>query len=200
MNAKITLYLLIRKNLRKIVYVLTISLHLAAIFLISFNTQAAQEREDSSVFKVVDIDEYIPPPPPPPKEEKVEEEEVVEVTQQDAVADDIITTDKEIKEVEIDYLPQHKISEVPVIPVAEIRSRIVYPPLALRQGIEGVVYLQLFIDQMGVIRQVDIIQDPGYGFGEAARNAILGTQCLPAKSNGVPVAVAFRFPLRFTLR
>ena len=198
MNKSAILYIFIKKNLRKIVFSVTIGIHVAAILLISFSTQASQEREDSTIFKVIDIEEYIPPPPKPKVEEK--KEDVVEVTKQDSVADEIIATDKEIKEMDIDYLPQHKISDVPVIPTGEIKSRMIYPPLALRQGIEGVVYLQLYIDQLGAIRKVDIIKDPGYGFGEAAKNAVLGMKCIPAKSNGVPVAVIFRYPIRFTLK
>jgi outer membrane biosynthesis protein TonB len=38
---------------------------------------------------------------------------------------------------------------VPEIPSKEILSRITYPPIALKQGIEGVVYLELFIDADG---------------------------------------------------
>ena len=105
-----------------------------------------------------------------------------------------------VKELDIDYLPQHKISAVPVLPVQQIRSKVVYPPLANKQGIEGIVYLELFIDQNGIIRKVTILKDPGYGFAQAAVRALMGMKCKPAEANGIPAAVRFRYPIRFTLK
>ena len=78
--------------------------------------------------------------------------------------------------------------------VLEAEEEIV-PVLANRQGIEGVVYLELFIDETGEIKRIDILQEPGFGLGEAA--AFDGVTVAPAESNGVPVAVRFRYPVRF---
>jgi len=100
---------------------------------------------------------------------------------------------------DIEYLPQHLVSTVPVIPTEELLARISYPPRALRQGIEGVVILELFIDKSGAIRKVGVIKDPGYGFADAAVAAIRGLSCEPARANGLPVAVRFRYPVRFTV-
>ena len=46
----------------------------------------------------------------------------------------------------------------------------------------------------------EILKDPGYGFGEAAVKALKDIKCIPAKTNGVPVAVRIRYPVRFKLR
>ncbi len=89
---------------------------------------------------------------------------------------------------------------MPEIPSREILSRIRYPALALRQEIEGVVYLELFIDGGGTIRMIRVLKDPGYGFAEAAVEALTGMRCKPALANGKPVAVRFRYPVRFTLQ
>jgi protein TonB len=99
----------------------------------------------------------------------------------------------------IDYMPQNKIDEAPVLPSADIRSKVVYPPLANKQGIEGNVVLELYIDKAGVIRKIIVLKDPGYGFAEAALKAMEGIRCTPAMANGSPVAVRFRYPFRFTL-
>jgi protein TonB len=101
---------------------------------------------------------------------------------------------------DIEYVPQHKISIVPEIPTKEVLGRIRYPSLALRQEIEGVVYLELFIDTAGVIRKIQVLKDPGYGFADAAIEALTGIRCKPAISNGSPVAVRYRYPVRFTLQ
>lgn len=199
MENALNYYTFFKKHLRKIVYITTIMAHIIVIFLVKFTMTPTAAKEDSTIFKVVDVEEFVPPVPKEEKKEEIKKEDTVEVAKQDNAADDIIETDKEIKEMEVDYLPQHKISEIPVIPLNDIKSRIVYPPLALKQGLEGVVVLQLFIDQTGKIRKVDILKDPGYGFGEAAKNAVANIKCIPAKTNGVPVAVMYRYPIRFTL-
>lgn len=99
---------------------------------------------------------------------------------------------------EPDYLPQYQITAVPVFPVATILSRIQYPPLAARLGIEATVFLELYIDEHGVIRKIVVLKDPGYGFAEAAVRALQGLTVTPAEANGKPVAVRFRYPIRFT--
>jgi protein TonB len=96
----------------------------------------------------------------------------------------------------------HKVSVAPVFSEREILRSLVYPPIARRAGIDGIVYLELFIDKLGTIRQISILkEDPaGKGFGEAAVKAFQGITCAPAQANGVPVAVRYRYPVRFKLR
>ena len=167
--------------------------------MITVNPGQKQSRKDNTIFKMVDVKEFIPPVEEK-KELEEKKEEVVEINKQEDIVEDIIETEKEIKEVEIDFLPQHKISELPVLPTDEIRNKIVYPPLANKQGIEGIVYLELYIDQRGELKNVVVLKDPGYGFADAALKAIEGIKCAPAKANGIPVAVRYRYPIRFTLK
>jgi protein TonB len=99
------------------------------------------------------------------------------------------------------YLPQNQVSVMPVFNERDIRSRLVYPPIALRSGIEGTVYLELYIDSGGNVRRVEILkEDPtGRGFGEAAVNAFTGLRGKPAEANGKLVAVRYRYPVRFKI-
>lgn len=189
----------IKRNWRSmVIIVVTIGLHVALLNVVNIYIGERQKRKDNTVFKIVDVKEYVPPPPPPPKEEK--KEEVVEVTKQEDIVEDVIETEKEIKELDIEYLPQNKISQIPGIPMKEIRSKIDYPYLANKQGIEGVVFLELFIDNKGVIRDIKILKEPGFGLGEAAIKAFENITCSPALANGIPVAVRFRVPIRFQLK
>lgn len=194
----------LRKYLIKIV-IITISIIYLILFLtITINIGEKQKRIDNTIFKVVDVQEFIPPKIEKQKEEKKEEiikkEDVIEVNKQDAITENVIETKKEIVEVDIDYLPQHKISKLPELPTEDIKTKIVYPLLANKQGIEGIVYLELFIDQNGNIRKIEVLKDPGYGFAEAAIKALQGIKCKPAEANGIPVAVRYRYPIRFTLK
>jgi protein TonB len=96
----------------------------------------------------------------------------------------------------------HRISVTPSFSEEEIRRRLIYPPIAQRSGLEGMVYLELFIDPQGnVLRIIILKEEPqGRGFGEAAVRAFQGLHGTPAEANGTPVAVRYRYPVRFRLR
>ena len=187
---------------RPLLFSLVIAIHVIVLIFVRFSVKtAAQEEElNAEIFKLVDVEEFVPPPPPPPV---IEKKEVV--INQVKASEEIQETEKEVVEVEedveieIEYVPQHKISVVPEIPTKEILSKIEYPKMAMKQGIEGVVYLELFIDANGNIRQVNVLKDPGYGFADAAIAALEGVICKPALVNDKPVAVRFRYPVRFVL-
>lgn len=181
-----------------IIFFFAAILHVSVLALVRVSTpqNASGDDIEYELFKLVDVEEYVPPPPAP---------DTTVVYNQPTAAEKVITTDDEIIEIEtrdpvIDYVPQHKISIIPDIPTRDVLERIVYPPMALRQEIEGVVYLELFIDQTGLIRKIRVLKDPGYGFADAAVAALTGLRCKPAYANGAPVAVRFRYPVRFTIQ
>lgn len=200
----------LQRSIKPIILLTVIILHVVALLFIRFNSmpQDQEKGEEYEILKLVDIEEFIPPPPPPKEEIKevipeetvqVDSSETVVVTEEDIVevVDDLSIPAQGINEIE--YFPQHKISTVPVIPTKEILEKIVYPAMALRQGIEGVVYLELYIDRYGTIRKIEVLKDPGHGFAEAALSALKDIVCMPATANGEPVAVRFRYPVRFIL-
>ena len=189
-----------RPLVRPLLFSLVIAAHVIVLICVKFSiSNAVQEEEKAAeIFKLVDVEEFVPPPPPPPV---IEKKEVV--VNSVKASENIQETEKEVVEVEeeevIDYVPQHKISVVPEIPTKTILSKIEYPKMAMKQGIEGVVYLELFIDEAGNIRHINVLKDPGYGFAEAAIAALDGIICKPALMNDKPVAVRFRYPVRFVL-
>ena len=191
-----------RPLVRPLLFGLVIAIHIIVLVCVRFSVKEAalEEEIDAEIFKLVDVEEFVPPPPPPPV---IEKKEVV--VNSVKASETIQETEKEVVEVEeevpveIEYVPQHKISVVPEIPTKTILSKIEYPKMAMKQGIEGVVYLELFIDEAGNIRKVNVLKDPGYGFAEAALAALDGITCKPALVNDRPVAVRFRYPIRFML-
>ena len=76
----------------------------------------------------------------------------------------------------------------------------VYPPQARRRGKEGRVLLRLNLSETGKLIKVEVLEDPGYGFSEAAQEAVRNSSFSPAHHNGKPVAVRTTLPIRFTLR
>lgn len=181
---------------RPLLFSLVIAIHIIVLICVKFSISNAvqEEEQNAEIFKLVDVEEFVPPPPPP----VIEKKEVL--VNSVKASENIQETEKEVVEVEdIDYVPQHKISVVPEIPTKTILSKIEYPKMAMKQGIEGVVYLELFIDEKGNIRRINVLKDPGYGFAEAAIAALEGITCKPALVNDKPVAVRFRYPIRFVL-
>ncbi|GHV02498.1 hypothetical protein FACS189485_03040 [Spirochaetia bacterium] len=206
-------------RLRLLLFIAVAALHGALIFFLAFNVQAAPitVEEPARVMKLTDIIEDIPlppPPPPPPETEPVPDNAVEAIAENmietDEVPEDqmivapgtITTPQNNTPSAEV-YLPQSKISVLPQFDEMKIRQNMIYPRIARDSGIEGTVYLELFIDRSGVVQQIRILkEDPqGRGFGEAAIRAFEGiTAKSPAQANGENVSVRYRYPVSFRLR
>ena len=76
----------------------------------------------------------------------------------------------------------------------------VYPPIARRMGKEARVLLRLTIDEKGILLHVETIENPGFGFAEAAIEAVRKSSFVPAKREGKPVMVTALLPVRFQLK
>jgi protein TonB len=159
-----------------------------------------------TVMKLTDIREAAPPPPPP--ERKPERRQSPEPIAQNMVETETPPPEPEFEtapayrppEAE-NYLPMHRVSFPPVIAETDLLKSLAYPPIAQRSGVEGMVHLELFIDRQGIVQRVVILKETpeNYGFGEAAAKAFRGRACTPAQANGEPVAVRYRYPVRFKL-
>ena len=148
---------------------------------------------------MIEIDEEPLPIEAPPSEMGSEDTADGEVSEAAySIVEETATNDSG----EINYFRQHLVSVLPVLPEEDIRRAIVYPPIARRSNIQGNVYLELFIDRQGNIRDIRVLREnpPDRGFAQAAVNAFRGISGVPAEVNGEPVAVRFRYNLSFTLR
>ncbi|MDR1587455.1 MAG: energy transducer TonB [Treponema sp.] len=199
-------------NEKKIRFFLFVGVAIAHGLLISFlafriNAAPQETVESARVMKLTDIEEEIPPPPPPPqeKEEIPLVESIAEIMietdappPQNVAAAGVILPTRPAEE----YLPMHQVSQPPRFEEREILDALVYPPIARRSGIEGRVILELFIDRSGLVQRITILQEapPGRGFGEAAVKAFQGRRGAPARANGEPVSVRYRYPVRFVLQ
>jgi protein TonB len=201
---------------RIIIFIIVAVFHLVLIlfFAIKVNTDAITAEEPVPVMKILDLQEAAPPPPPlpvPPPENPGTVESIAEtMIETDEVPEDqvvappgsIVTPGLPAQGAEEEYLSMGKISVAPVFSEREIRANLVYPAIARRSGIEGLVYLELFIDSRGRVQQINVLREEpaNRGFGEAATAAFKGLTCTPAEANGQPVAVRYRYPVRFRLR
>ncbi|AFL83143.1 TonB family protein [Belliella baltica DSM 15883] len=81
-----------------------------------------------------------------------------------------------------------------------IQQQIIYPDLAFRQGVEGVVLVNFRISEKGEILKPYIAQSVHPDLdNEALRLIKEMPKWSPALQNGVPKEVAYQLPIRFEL-
>ncbi|MDR2403876.1 MAG: TonB family protein [Spirochaetaceae bacterium] len=206
---------------RLLIFFAVAGLHLIFIFFFVITLDAAMTvpEQPVAVMKLTDLAEEepppLPPPPPPPPPPEEPRENVVETIAENMIETEevppeqilappatITTPPVQTAPEQEDYLPMHLISNPPVFSERDILRALVYPTIPLRSGIEGMVYLELFIDREGLVKRITILKEEpqGRGFGEAAVKAFEGIRCIPAEANGQAVAVRYRYPVRFRIR
>lgn len=214
------LSLFLKRHSRIFLYLAVVLFHFSLLFLISFpqvRGELSSSYEKHS-FQIVDRKRAFPdeskatrnvtkrkivplPNLEGDRKEKIEIVETVDQGEQEKSKKEEVETAIPVSEEADEYFPQHKITKAPRIPVSQVRSRLRYPPRALRERVEGIVYVQLYIDSHGIVKKVEILKEPvGYGFGDAAREAMIGVRCTPGKIDNRSVAVVFRYPIRFVLQ
>jgi protein TonB len=84
-------------------------------------------------------------------------------------------------------------------PVAIHRVEPLYPPMARRAGITGVVVLRAVIDREGRVRDVAVLRGGAMGLDEAARAALVQWRFRPGTLHGRPVDVAYTLTINFQI-
>ena len=120
----------------------------------------------------LDVNANVSAPPPPAKEEKTEEPTYF---------------------VAVEDMPE------PIGGIEAIQSKIVYPEIAKRAGVEGRVYVLAFVDKEGNVTKAKILKGIGAGCDEAALKAVEETKFKPGKQRGKPVNVQVSVPVFFRL-
>jgi protein TonB len=87
----------------------------------------------------------------------------------------------------------------PIGGIEAIQSKIVYPEIAKRAGVEGKVYVLAFVDENGTVTKAVVLKGVGAGLDEAALNAVKATKFKPGKQRGKPVKVQVSIPIVFKL-
>ncbi len=136
-----------------------------------------------------------PPPPPQPKMP------VAAKSDEEVEAETIEKTDFTglEKEADIEMAPP-KFVPYEVAPEA-LNSKVMYfyPEVARRLGIEGTLYLELWVDKNGIVRQV-VIKKPLYpAIDEEAQKRAYQLKFSPAMQRDKPVDVWVSYPVTFKL-
>jgi len=206
-------------NVRLIIFAVVGVFHAVLILFFAVNVHSApvhERYEPVRVMRLTDFEEIVPPPPPPPRPpppppvpipqdvpvvEAIAEVmiEVEVVPEQAVVAPGTIVVQTSPWD---DFLPAGRVTTPPIFDERAIAADLVFPPLALRSGIEGRVILELFVDRNGMVQHIRILREypEGRGFGEAAERVFVGRRGIPAVVDGDPVAARFRYPISFRIR
>lgn len=121
----------------------------------------------------LDVDAEVAAPPPPPK-----------------VEDDA----EPVFFVAVEQMPE------PIGGIGAIQSKIVYPEIAKRAGVQGRVYVKAYVDEAGRVTKVELIRGIGAGCDEAAMEAVNSVMFSPGKQRGKPVKVQVTVPVLFKLQ
>ncbi len=124
----------------------------------------------------LDMDEPTSEAPPPPPEEEEEEEEEPEVF------------------VVVEEMPEL------IGGLASIQSKITYPEMAKKAGVEGRVIVQFVVDEEGNVQDPQVVRGLGAGLDEVALNAVKEAKFEPGKQRGESVRVKMSLPVTFRLR
>jgi len=95
--------------------------------------------------------------------------------------------------------PFKPVSLLTELPKFKTLIKPIYPDKEKKSGIEGVVILEIKIDEKGNVFDVTIIKSAGKNFDKAAVASIKKTVFYPGKIKGEAVPVKIRVPIRFRL-
>lgn len=83
------------------------------------------------------------------------------------------------------------------VPIKQVQPA--YPEIARRAGVEGTVWVKIWVDKEGKAKKADIIKSDAELFNEPAKNAAMQWLFTPAIMNNGPVAVWVSIPFKFKL-
>lgn len=166
--------------------------------------------------EVVEMEEVIrteqvetpPPPPRPPVPVEVPNDEIVEDVEINIGGDLDLggqldmppPPEQEEEEEEEDFFVV--VEEMPELigGLAELQSKIKYPEMARRAGIEGRVYIQFIVNEQGEVENPQVIRGIGGGADEEALRVVSQAKFRPGMQRGRPVRVQYSLPIFFRLQ
>jgi protein TonB len=157
------------------------------------------------------IHENLPPPPPPkpniiiasPTDDVLEDVDIssTEIDLSDELSappppkkDNVIVEEEPTFFVAVEEMPS------PIGGIGAIQSRIKYPEIARRAGLEGTVYILAYLNEQGIVVKTEIAKGIGGGCDEEAEKAVKEVKFTPGKQRGKPVKVKVMIPVKFQLK
>lgn len=115
----------------------------------------------------------VPPPPPSSEDQKKDENRIF---------------------IAVQHMPQL------IGGLSALQSKIHYPDLARKAGIEGRVFVEFYVDEQGNVRDAHVVRGIGGGCDEEALRVVKNAKFRPGLQRGRPVKVHFSLPVVFKLQ
>ena len=116
----------------------------------------------------------------------------------DAVVSDVV--DKHVY-ISVEHMPELPTGGGTAAIVGAIQRAVRYPSLALRNGVEGKVFVSFTVNAKGEVTDVKIVKGLGSGLDEETMRAIKTLpRFIPGKQNGNDVSVAFTVPVTYKIQ
>ena len=183
-------------------------------FFPKYEVEVTQIDAPQELIDVEDVEatkqEQAPPPPPKPPipieapTDDVLEDVEIESTELDETATvaappppPVVEEDEDAEPVffvAVEQMPE------PIGGIGAIQSKIVYPEIAKRAGVQGRVFVKAYVDEKGNVNKVELIRGIGAGCDEAAMDAVKSVMFKPGKQRGKPVKVQVTVPVLFKLQ
>lgn len=187
------------------------------IFLVAVKVEFRGEPPTEIVLneqEIVEMEEVIqtrqietpPPPPRPPVPVEVPNDEIIEEIDINIDAD--LSLDGPLNlppppppaDDEEDFFTVVENMPELIGGLAGLQSRITYPEMARKAGIEGRVFLQFIVNERGEVENPRVIRGIGGGCDEEALKAIKNAKFRPGLQRGRPVRVQYNLPVVFKLQ
>ena len=98
------------------------------------------------------------------------------------------------------YLAFAEVMPEPVDGYTSMFKKITYPDMARSAGVEGKLYLLVFVNENGGVDDIKVIKSLGAGCDEAAIKAVKDTKFKPGKNSRATVKVKLSIPVTFKLQ
>jgi protein TonB len=82
----------------------------------------------------------------------------------------------------------------------QLAKNLKYPRQAVRQGVEGNIFVEFVVDKTGKVTQLGVVKGIGSGCDEEAVRLLATTRWEPGRQRGKPVNVRMVLPIKFQLR
>jgi len=80
-----------------------------------------------------------------------------------------------------------------------IKKKLIYPDKAKEDGIQGIVDVEITVDEFGEVTNAEVVKGIGHGCDESARIAVYYTKFKPGLQKGKPVKVQMTVPIEFKI-
>jgi len=131
------------------------------------------------------------------KPKAVEEATDEEAEEDETIADTNLDLNKNVQDTDIP--PPDAFIPFSDPPITVSKPAPAYPELAQKAGLEGTVYVKVYVDKNGDVKSVVLLKGVSEALDKAALEAAWRAKFKPAVNNGTPVAVWYGLSYKFTL-